>query len=144
MSTRYATVVAMLDNDANFACVIRELLRRGEMENPRSLALPPEKGANGTMCYMSFRWHLKHYGGPKDVEEAERGDILAEVWKEIGNALAEHWWVTLQDGSEVGPFPTKKEASAEALRFLVRGGWSVMNEAPWDGEDESAWPVLYK
>jgi|TARA_R110000824_G_scaffold54351_19_gene149978 hypothetical protein len=136
----------MLDNDANFACVIRELLRRGELERPRSLALPPEDGANGTMCYMSFRWHLKHYGEPKGVDRADRSDILAEVWREkdSGNPFTEHWWVTLQDGSEVGPFPTKKEASSEAVRFLVRDGWVVMKETPWDGEDEVAWPVAYK
>ena len=146
MSTRYTTVVAMLDNDANFACVIRELLRRGELERPRSLALPPEKGANGTMCYMSFRWHLRHYGNPQDVDSADRSDILAEVWKEEDSGISptESWWVTLQDGSEVGPFPNKKEASSEAVRFLVRGGWTIMGESPWDGEDEEDWPVTYK
>ena len=146
MSARYDTVVAMLDDDANFACVIRELCRRGELESPRQLVLPPEEGASGSMCYMSFRWHLQ---GLTDVDSAERSDILAEVWKEEGTWVPKEfsqspWWITLQDGSEVGPFTNRDEASAEARRFLIRSGWRLLPHSPWDTKDQEEWPIGYK
>jgi hypothetical protein len=133
MSARYSTVVAMLDDDANFACVVRELSRRGE----HKLALPPQTGANGTVCYMSFRWHL---GGATDVEEADRSDILAEIWSEVGSNTPK-WWITLQDGTEVGPFDYKMEAQSEAIRFLRRDGWRMVEQEPWDAEDLGEWPA---
>ena len=137
MSVRYDTVVAMLDNDANFACIIRELCRRGELEQPRLLALPPKEGANGSVCYMSFRWHLR---GDPEVEDADRSDILAEVWKEEGaNVNTERWWITLPDGTEVGPFSTKRKAGAEAQRILIREGWRLLPANPWDEKDEEQW-----
>jgi hypothetical protein len=143
MSARYDTVVAMLDNDANFACVLRELCRRGELESPRQLVLPPQEGASGSVCYMSFRWHLQpHF----DVDQASRDDILAEVWKEDDGSphLRESWWVTLQDGNEIGPFPDKKSASGEAHRLLVRQGWQVLGDSPWDTKDEKKFPITYR
>jgi len=132
MSARYSTVVAMLDDDANFACVIRELSRRGE----HKLALPPHTSANGTVCYMSFRWHLN---APTDVETADRSDILAEIWSEVGSNPK--WWITLQDGTEVGPFDYKMEAKSEAIRFLRRDGWRMVEQEPWDAEDLGSWPA---
>jgi hypothetical protein len=142
MSTRYDTVVAMLDNDANFACVLRELCRRGELETPRQLVLPPLEGASGSMCYMSFRWHLQPH---LDVDNASRDDILAEIWEE-GNKSQVHetWWITLQDGNEIGPFPDKKSANGEAHRLLVRQGWQVLADSSWDTKDEESFPVTYK
>lgn len=145
MSARYDTVVAMLDDDANFACVIRELFRRGELGSPRQLVLPPEEGVSGNICFMSFRWHLQGIG---DVEEAERSDILAEVWKEEPSTPATYskspWWITLQDGSEVGPFAEKDDASSEARRLLIRSGWRLMDRSPWDDKDQDAWPIGYR
>ena len=137
MSARYETVVAMLDDDANFACVIRELCRRGELERPRQVVLPPKDGANGSMCFMSFRWHLQ---GNTDVEDASRSDILAEVWEETNTAATGRWWLTLQDGSEVGPFKDKRSASAEGQRILIKEGWVLLPKDPWDTKDEEGWP----
>ena len=150
MSARYTTVVAMLDNDANFACVIRELCRRGELEAPRKMVLPPIETDGGTLCYMSFRWHLQFEPKP-DVEDALRDDILAEIWKDpssptpiAGVVSSASWWVTLQDGTEVGPFQNKKTANAEALRMLTREGWIILQEEPWDKTDAQGWPLAYR
>jgi hypothetical protein len=143
MSARYSTVVAMLDNDENFACVVRELMRRGELGTPRRLALPPKDGGNGSLCYMSFRWHLSHTLDTAS-EDAVRDDILVEVWADPGTTISTEWWLTLQDGAEVGPFPNKKEAVSEARRFLTREGWIFVGIQPWDAEDESIWAMVYR
>ena len=135
MSSRYATVVAMLDDDANLACVLRELRRRPVPK----LALPPQRTASGTTCFMSFRWHLQDGGDPV---QAERADVLAEVWSEEGaNPTTARWWVTLSDGAELGPFDEEQDALSNATLMLRERNWSFVRTPPWDNDDRDCWPV---
>ncbi len=91
------------------------------------------------MCFMSFRWHLRT---TEDPSKADRADILAEVWAEpSGDPTPARWWVTLQDGAELGPFDGEQIAASNAVTFLQDGGWTVMGAMPWDDDDFDAWPV---
>jgi hypothetical protein len=88
---------------------------------------------------MSFRWHLQ---GGEDPAQAERSDVLAEVWSEGGvSPSVTRWWVTLSDGAELGPFDDEQTALRNAALMLEEAKWSFVKTTPWDGDDKDCWPV---
>ena len=111
--------------------VLRELARR-RAESQR-ITLPMLELPDGKGYYMTLRWFLS---GATDPDRATRSDILAEVWSDS----PQRWFITLPDGSEVGPFNTRERAYLEARLFVEDAGWRVLESPPWDDDDVRDFP----
>ena len=131
MSSRYRSIAALLEGEVNMVAVLRELARR-RAESQR-ITLPMLELPDGKGYYMTLRWFLS---GATDPDRATRSDILAEVWSDS----PQRWFITLPDGSEVGPFNTRERAYLEARLFVEDAGWRVLESPPWDEDDVRDFP----
>ncbi len=129
---RYITMVAVLDDPLNRAIAERELARRSRPLD-RGLCPPPIPKAGGGCIFLTMREYQRN---PVEVcEDSTAVDYLADVFQG-----SDGWWVSMQDGSEVGPFPTQKVAVATANNLLTDDGFEVLSYPPWTAEDGAAYP----
>jgi hypothetical protein len=135
---RYATLVAILDDPLNRACIERELARRQKVRSSTKGLLPPptpREGGAGAV-YLSMEEYLNN---PKTI--IKNGDeanlhYLLDVFEGT-----EGWLIIREDLSEVGPFPTLPEAQKEAETLLQSEGYELLTEFPWAQTEVEAYPL---
>ena len=137
-TSRYATLVAILDDPLNLACVERELARRREKGSFDKGLLPPPtpREGGGGLVYLSMEEYQRN---PKTLikngEEAYT-EYLLDVFEGTDG-----WLVIRDDLSEIGPFPTLKEAQKEAENLLKSEGYRVLNAFPWGALEAASYPL---
>ena len=127
-STRYKTLLAVLNDPLNRAVVEREILRRSEKMTP-----PPISRVGGGVVYLTMEEYRHKY---RDyIMEGEDPDSYAEVFGTPGE-----WYVATEE-AEVGPFSTMEEATASAESLLAGQGITVLRDHPWTKSDEDDYPL---
>lgn len=134
-SERYTTMAAVLDDPLNRAIAERELLRR-KRPLDRGLVPPPIPREGGGFVILSMR-EYQRFPAEKIVKGAEV-DYIADVW--LAQGTRSDWWVTLTDGSEVGPFPTSSAALVNARSLVEDEGYTVLDALPWSAQDAEEYP----
>ena len=138
INPRYATLVAILDDPLNRACIEREIARRQKVAPSTKGLLPPptpRKGGGGVV-YLSMDEYLnnpKTMIGPGDEANLH---YLLDVFEG-----AEGWLIIREDLSEIGPFPSLSEAQQEARNLLQGEGYELLSEFPWAEEEANAYPL---
>ena len=126
MGSRYSTVVAMMDDPLNRACIDRELARRGKS---LQYLCPPVQKSSGGCTFPTFRYVCRN-GVPKS------GDVIDDADAEVFTDGAS-WFATLvyEAGTEIGPFETERAAIEEVKNFFVDAGFTVLSDVPWSQDD---------
>lgn len=140
-SARYTTLVAVLDDPINKLIIERELRRRTTQSKvtPSRWFPPPSviAGGGGYLILTPREWATRPVGKSIDAGDAVGRDFLAYVW-----LVAEaEWYVTLIDGTEVGPFGSANKARDEAVAILIDQGWVLHDPPPWTEEDANDYPL---
>ena len=133
--SRYAIIVGMLEDPLNLACAMRELMRL-EREKGGLKLVPPPISISGRVFYPTFRDFLKI----KKVSESlnpESIDFLAEIFS-TGDGV---WYITIPDGSEIGPFDSLKRCHVEVRNLLEPEGFIFLDKNPWGDKDTSSYPL---
>jgi len=133
--SRYAIIVGMLEDPLNLACAMRELIRRERQKGGIKL-VPPPISILGRVFYLTFRDFLKL----KYLSESlnpDSFDFLAEIFS-TGDGV---WYITISDGSEIGPFDSLKSCHVEVRNLLEPDGFIFLDKNPWEDKDISSYPI---
>lgn len=133
ISEKYKFVVAIMDDPIYRSIIEREIRR----QKNRSKVLPPPvlKESGGYVFPTMRQWQETPYTKAKPT--------AIELWDQVADIFTdgEVWFISLQDGTEVGPFPTAKFALQEAISLLTSAGWTFLAETPWGEEESAAYPL---
>jgi len=126
-----------MDDSHNVACILRELERRQVSE----LILPPLPTKQGTAAYVAITPGKKirqpwNGGELVDADSSWPLCMAMEVWDS-----GDGWMITVRGGDEVGPFDTEDDAHQEAKNLLEEGGALLLQDSPWDKEDQNRFPL---
>ena len=127
MSNRYATIVALLDDPLNVACVVREIIRQGF--NHVQLLPPPLPRKGGGWVFPSFSMALRE-PLPSILDPDQKIEFEFEVRTD-----GTRWIVLTREGAEIGPFGDEEVALQEARVFAMGEGFILLNRMPWDNTD---------
>jgi hypothetical protein len=134
VAPRYATLVAILDDPLNRACIERELVRRRAPKEHKGLLPPPIPRVGGGLVYPTMREFQRtpHQEAPA----GEEIDCVADLFQGT-----EGWFVVLDDGTEVGPFDTMGVARKQAENLLQKQGYTLLGESPWGQTEATTYPI---
>ena len=132
MGSRYNTIVAMMDDPLNRACIDREIARRGKA---LQYLCPPVAKSSGGCTFPTFRYVCR-YGVPKS------GDVIDDQDAEVFTD-GTSWFATLtyEGDAEIGPFGTKAISISEVQSFFIGAGFTILPSVPWEQEDALEWRI---
>ena len=133
MSDRYKSIVAIMDDPVNLACILREFKRRSLSDSPSSLLVPPVPLKGGGWIYPTFEEALRK-PRPK-IYPSKDGVEVAMLVFEDGTG-----WFIFDGENEVGPFDTEGLALSQAELLAKENNWVLLEKLPWEDGDEKTWP----
>jgi len=127
MSERYTTIATMLKDTNNLACVLRELSRLEKLNQVKIVPPPLFFDDGNKVIFPTFREYLRMKTltctNPQEI------DYLMEIYF-VGNDC---WFICAPDGTEIGPFDSRKKCIKEVYTLLH--DYKVLEQHPWSEED---------
>lgn len=130
MSERYRAIQAILDDQENVACILREYLRQ-DFANLK--LLPPHiPKEGGGWVFQSLRCAMREPLPSKiPAGGSEALDLVYDIFQG-----SEGWIVfSCYEDTEFGPFDSPVDALKAAKELAVQDGWKLLQILPWDNED---------
>ncbi len=132
VAPRYATIVAILDDPLNRACVERELARRAATHK---LIPPPIRKTGGGLLYVPMRLFQRKV--LREIKDSVDTPYLFDLFQGT-----EGWFVQRgEDAMEFGPFDTLHTAKKEAESLLQGMGYKVLDTPPWGQAEVDSYPL---
>lgn len=133
--SRYEIIAGMMEDPLNLACVMREMLRIERKTGGLKL-VPPPITVHNRVFYPTFREFLRMKKSTNTLNP-ETLDYMAEIFS-TGDGI---YYISLPDGSEIGPFDSLKRCHKEVRSLLEPNGFKFLDKPPWEDQDCSRFPL---
>jgi len=131
MSLAYEVLSAQLEDPRNLLVLIRELRRR--KANDMKFLIGPFKTKSGQWVYPLLRDYMAQTPPYKSVEDISFTYYILDD--------GDGFWVINSSGEEMGPFDAPQKAMEEVKTLARSNGYTIVQEAAWDGDDIKNFPL---